>query len=111
MFVEGFTAASTASGTTLITVTSSEEEPKTLKSIKILDIDTNAVYLDGYLERELVISKLYLPVAADKNPPLDIPIEVNIPAGQSFVLKCFPVSAGSHGTPWGYVEYEIGAGR
>ena len=106
-YAKGFATASTDAGATAVSISSTEEEPKTLTAVRIGSVITNTVVLTGYLEREKIIDTVTLTAFAAAALTRDIAVNLEIPPGQTFSLIITPASAGSQGTVYGRAEYEI----
>lgn len=92
---------------TVTTLTSTTEEPKTIRAVVVTQRLSNDTLLIGYIEREKVIEDVAIEDSPVGNDPFRFIIDLSIPAGQTFTLKLKNQSAGSHGGVVGYIEYEI----
>lgn len=91
----------------IVTITSTEEEPKTITKIMIVDEPDQDGYLTGYLEREKIMDKCPLFVETFGGIRRSYPIELNIPIGETFVLKGINKVAAAYFSASGFVEYTI----
>jgi len=91
----------------IVTLTSTEEEPKRITKIMIVDEPDQDGYLTGYIERERIMDKCPLFVETFGGIRRDYPIELDIPIGQTFVLKGLNKVAATNFSAAGFVEYEI----
>jgi len=89
------------------TITSTAEEPKRLKEIKITQRLTNDTLLYAYLEREKIIDGVPIEASPMNENPYVFALNLDIPVGQTFVLKLKNQSAGSNGGIVGHWAYEI----
>ena len=64
-------------------------------------------YLYGYIEREKIIDAVPHLLAMVDSIPIEFPIDIDIPVGETFTLKLVNVAAGVNANAGGYVEYEI----
>ena len=106
-YTEGFDHASTDTGYTLITITSTEEEKKKVRAVVIAIIAAQSVLLGVTLEREDISKDIPFETLIHRTPFAKIPINLEIPVGQTLKVIAKPQVAGSQGTVTGWVEYEI----
>lgn len=98
---------STNAGTSIFTLTSTEEEKKKALRIVLTDIATNAALLDVNLERDKVVDAIPLEVVADATPERVIELDVEIPIGKTLEGILKPQVADSQAVIDGWVEYLI----
>ncbi|UYL65068.1 MAG: hypothetical protein QIT46_gp16 [Methanophagales virus PBV305] len=91
----------------VVTLTSTEEEPKRLIAVTITQRLSNDTLLYGYIEREKVIDAVRVEASPFNENPYRLDIDLDIPVGETFMLKLKNQSAGSNGGVVGYLEYEI----
>lgn len=91
----------------IVSLASTEEEPKRITKIMIVDEPDQDGYLTGYLEREKVMDACPLFVETFGGLRRDYPIELVIPVGETFVLKGINKVAAANFSAAGFVEYEI----
>lgn len=92
---------------TIVMLSSTEEEPKRITKIMIVDEPDQDGFLIGYLEREKIMDYCPLFVETFGGIRRDYPIELDIPVGQTFVLKGINKVAATNFSASGFVEYEI----
>lgn len=107
IFTEGFDHDSTDVGYTLIEITSTEEEPKTVSKVINSCLTTNAVSIDVTLEREDIAKNVPWETMICRPPHREINLDIAIPVGQTLKVIAKPQIAGSQGTVVGWVEYKI----
>lgn len=91
----------------IVRVSSTEEEPKRITKIMIVDEPDQDGYLTGYLGREKIMDSCPLFVETFGGIRRDYPIELDIPVGETFVLKGKNKAAAAYFSASGFVEYEI----
>jgi len=106
-YSKGIAATSTNIGAEAFSITSTEEEKKTVKYIEYTDIGEQAILISVWLEREKIVDAIPLEVVADLMPVRRIPLDVEIPVGEELTAKITPQIAGSQGTMDGAVYYNI----
>ena len=94
---------------TVKTLTSTAEEPKTLRRVVITQRLSYDTLLIGYLEREKIIEDVRIEASPENANPYVFDEDIDIPVGQTFTLKLKNQSSGSNGGVVGYLEYEITA--
>lgn len=103
----GFTDAGADDEHTLISITSTEEEPKVIDSIKILGVDdTNGVILSAYIERDRIMQDVNLK-GVKMSDPIEFKIGFSLPIGQALTLKAKNTTTGTNATITGEVAYTI----
>ncbi|MHC1567523.1 MAG: hypothetical protein ACXQTD_07425 [Candidatus Syntropharchaeia archaeon] len=91
----------------VVTLTSTDEEPKRIRAVVITQRLSNDTLLIGYLEREKIIEDVRIEASPVGNDPFRFAVDLSIPVGETFTLKLQNQSAGSNGGVVGYLEYEI----
>lgn len=85
---------------------STTEEPKKIIAIGLIK-DTNGGILRGYHERD---NFLEFPTGDITDSGLqEIPVDVELPVGESFLLTLQNATAGTNAALIGYIKYEITA--
>lgn len=109
MLFKGFAHANTTDKKeTVLSITSSEEEPKRIVNVRITS-ETNLGWLDFAVERESLfhLGKLYQTgKAVIRNADMIFPINLDLPVGQTFNIYLQNVTAGVNAEIYGYIEYE-----
>jgi len=93
----------------VLSITSTEEEPKTLNKVVITQRLLNDTILYGYLEREKIIDGVRIEASPENENPFVFAVDLEIPIGQTFSLMLKNQSAGNNGGIVGYYEYSIRA--
>lgn len=106
-YVKGFKNASVDVEVTLVDLTSTEEEKKRLLSVYIQKIVTEELYLNVELEREAIVEDLVMEIDGYAEPAWKIPIDTEIPVGQTVKVLGKSTLSGTPGAVTGYIEYEI----
>ncbi|GAH62245.1 unnamed protein product, partial [marine sediment metagenome] len=91
----------------IVSLASTEEEPKRITKIMIVDEPDQDGFLTGYLEREKIMDSCPLFVETFGGIRRDYPIELDIPVGETFVLKGKNKASATYLSASGFVEYEI----
>jgi len=92
---------------TIVTLTSTEVQKKTLKQVVITHRLSNDTLLTAYIEREKVIDNIRIEASPFNDKPYVFDSDIEIPPGEMFTLTLKNQSAGSNGGVIGYLEYEI----
>ena len=92
---------------TIVTLTSTEVQKKTLKRVVITHRLSNDTLLTAYIEREKVIDNIRIETSPFNDKPYVFDSDIEIPPGEMFILTLKNQSAGSNGGVIGYLEYEI----
>jgi len=92
---------------TIVTLTSTEVQKKTLKRVVITHRLSNDTLLTAYIEREKVIDNIRIEASPFNDKPYVFDSDIEIPPGEMFTLTLKNQSAGSNGGVIGYLEYEI----
>jgi len=92
---------------TIVTLTSTEVQKKTLKRVVITHRLSNDTLLTAYIEREKVIDNVRIEASPFNDKPYVFDNDIEIPPGEMFTLTLKNQSAGSNGGVIGYLEYEI----
>ena len=92
---------------TIVTLTSTEVQKKTLKRVVITHRLSNDTLLTAYIEREKVIDNIRIEASPFNDKPYVFDSDIEIPPGETFTLTLKNQSAGSNGGVVGYLEYEI----
>ena len=92
---------------TIVTLTSTEVQKKTLKRVVITHRLSNDTLLTAYIEREKVIDNIRIEASPFNDKPYVFDSDIEIPPGEMFTLTLKNQSAGSNGGVLGYLEYEI----
>lgn len=90
-------------------ITSTEEEPKTIKRLVITHVTTNVGVLHAYVEKERVIDGITLESSPLNENPYVFDVDTELPIGQSFKPMLTNKTAGANAGVKGYIEYEIRA--
>ena len=104
---EGFITTSTASGAEVFSLTSTEEETKHANLIHVQEVLTHKTLLTVWLEREKIADAIPLEEIATVSRGIDIPLDVDIPVGQTLKGVLTDEVAASHGIVSGWLEYEL----
>ncbi len=91
----------------IATLASTEEEPKKITKIMIVDEPDQDGYLYGYIEREKIMDACPLFVETFGGIRREYPIDLDIPVGQTFILKGINKVAATNFSASGFIEYEI----
>ena len=92
--------------TTIDELESTTEEPKKIIAIGVIK-DTNGGILRGYHERD---NFLEFPTGdITESGFSEIPVDVELPVGESFLLTLQNATAGTNAALIGYIKYEITA--
>lgn len=86
---------------------STEEEPKRVVKVVIVDEPDQDGFLYGYIEREKIMDGCPLFVQTFGAIERHYPIDLEIPIGKIFTLKCKNKVAATNISASGYIEYEI----
>lgn len=103
-------ANTTDNAESIARVTSTESEKKRVKSVHIIG-QTNLGKLKPFIERESLIEGdgyIKTGVATLENE-LIVPVDAELPIGQTFELTLQNVASGFNAALVGYIEYEITA--
>jgi len=104
---EGFSDTGNDSDHEIARITSTEEEPKIIKSINVSALDSaNGVILTAYIERDKVISEVNLKGISLDNP-VGYLIEADLPVGQAFILMVRNTTIGANASIEGSISYTI----
>lgn len=93
--------------TDIITIESTESEPKTIRAVRVF-LETNRASLRGYWERKRILEYPTGESGAITNSQ-ELPIDLVLPPGDDFRLAAINRVAGVNATIRGLVEYEITA--
>lgn len=107
VYSKGIHTTSSVAGATAFELTSTEEEKKTAKRIEITQLASHGMYLTVWLEREKIVDALPLEQHDDIAPALVIPLEVEIPVGETLTAKLVTETGTDHGVMWGALYYNI----
>ena len=91
----------------VITLTSTEEEPKHLIDIVITHRLSHDTLVIGYLEREKIIEDVRIEASPLNENPYRLNVDLDIPTGETFTLNLKNQSSGNNGGVVGYLVYEI----
>jgi len=94
---------------TVITLTSTEEEPKHLDEITVTQRLSQDTLMILYIEREKIMDNIPIEASPLNENPYVFGVDIDIPVGQTVTLKLKNQTAGSDGGVVGYVKYGITA--
>ncbi len=91
----------------VVSLASTEEEPKHISQIMIVDEPDQDGYLTGYIEREKIMDSCPLFVETFGGIRRNYPIDLDVPVGETFILKIKNKVAATNASASGFVEYQI----
>lgn len=107
-YYEGFAHTNTTDvKEILFTITSSEEEVKTLNRIVLTQRVTNDTLFKLMFEREEIIKDIIVAASPMNENPYVIDVAIDIPLGQTITGYITNRVGGSNGGVIGYFEYQI----
>jgi len=106
-YARGFVTTSSDEGEEILELTSTEEEKKTALRIEVWDVETHEVFLNVWLDREKIVDAVPFEAAADLAPPRIIPLNVEVPVGQTLLAKLKSETSSEHGIMQGALYYTI----
>lgn len=106
-FTKGINVTSIDAGATAFEITSTEEEKKKAVKLHVTAAITQRTTLTTWLEREKVSDDIPIEILGLISQGYDIPLDIDIPVGQTLKGILTPQVAATHGLLHGWIEYEI----
>lgn len=107
VYSKGVQTTSTDAGATAFELTSTEEEKKKALRLEVWQMIAHGAYLTVWLEREKIVDAVPIEEFNDIAPPLVIPLDVEIPVGETLKAELVTETSGSDGVMWGALYYNI----
>jgi len=106
-YYKGFRFTGSDDEATIVTLTSTEEEPIRVHSVVLTYFNTtNSAILYSYIEREKIMDEIRTRNMSTEYKH-EFEINIDIPIGQTFYFTGKNAQAGSNTEVIGYVKYEI----